>query len=307
MTRSEALRFITDFYRNPNPGKDDMFLFEEAELFLINTYHNPSDMNNLAFHYLEQRRHDLELKYLEMAAEYDYPAAVEELGFVWYYGQTGEVDYKKAYEYFSAAASLDDDVVKAWSEYKLADMYLNGYYVQKDEAKFRSMIEALYAWIVNPGKLHSIYPSPELRLPHCDVYLRLARIRAQDGKTEEALKLLSDAREILSEDIRNNPAWWGNIEVMDEIVSLQYELGYEADRLDVFDLFGLAKKECVIAFLYEDRRFLIDIVREDDGVSVKFDHKWFRTVREFFEKAEIDGERIVYIYDELYDLEVSYE
>ncbi len=264
MTRSEALRFITDFYRNPNPGKDDMFLFEEAELFLINTYHNPSDMNNLAFHYLEQRRHDLELKYLEMAAEYDYPAAVEELGFVWYYGQTGEVDYKKAYEYFSAAASLDDDVVKA-------------------------------------------YPSPELRLPHCDVYLRLARIRAQDGKTEEALKLLSDAREILSEDIRNNPAWWGNIEVMDEIVSLQYELGYEADRLDVFDLFGLAKKECVIAFLYEDRRFLIDIVREDDGVSVKFDHKWFRTVREFFEKAEIDGERIVYIYDELYDLEVSYE
>ena len=137
MTRSEALRFITDFYRNPNPGRDDMFLFEEAELFLINTYHNPSDMNNLAFHYLEQRRHDLELKYLEMAAEYDYPAAVEELGFVWYYGQTGEVDYKKAYEYYLKGSMPDNygNDGSMWCKYKLADMYRFGCYVDKDEDK----------------------------------------------------------------------------------------------------------------------------------------------------------------------------
>ena len=306
MTRSEALQFISAFYRNPNPGADDMFLFEEAQHFLIETYHNPADMHNLAFHYLEQKRHDLELKYLEMAAEYKYPPALEELGYIWYYGQTGEVDYKKAYEYFSEALSLDDDVVKAWAEHKLADMYHNGFYVEKDEVKYRHMIESLYNRIMNPGKLHSIYPLPELRLPFCDVFLRLAGIRAEEGKTEEALELLHEARIRLSEDIRNNPAWWGNIEVMDNVVSLQYELGYKATRLDIFDLFGLANEECTIAMLYGDRRFVIEVVQDEEGHSIGFDGKWYRTAREFFEKAEIDGKRIVYIYDELYGMEVSY-
>ena len=94
MTRSEANRYISDYYYNNNPSEDDKFLFVEAHRFLIDTYHDPRDMHNLAFFYLEQRRHDLEQKYLEMAAEYKYPPALEDLGYIWYYGQNGEVDYK---------------------------------------------------------------------------------------------------------------------------------------------------------------------------------------------------------------------
>ncbi len=40
---------------------------------------------------------------------------------------------------------------------------------------------------------------------------------------------------------------------------------------------------------------------------IEFDGKWFRTPREFLEKAELDGEKVVYLYDALYDMEVSYE
>lgn len=97
MNRHEALSFISAYYRNQNPGDDDKFLFEEAHGYLIKTYHDPRDMHNLACFYMEERRHDMELKYLEMSAEYDYPPALEELGYIWYYGQTGEVDYEKWY------------------------------------------------------------------------------------------------------------------------------------------------------------------------------------------------------------------
>ena len=93
MTHAEAMKYISDYYRNDNPGDDDRFLFEEAQRYLIETRHDPRDMHNLAFFYLEQRRHDLEQKYLEMAAEYKYPPALEELGYIWYYGQNGKVDY----------------------------------------------------------------------------------------------------------------------------------------------------------------------------------------------------------------------
>ena len=304
MTQSEAMQFITDFYRNPNPGEDDKFLFEEAQLFLIRNYHDPKDMHNLAFHYLEQRRHDLELKYLEMAAEYDYPQALEELGYIWYYGQTGEVDYKKAYEYFTRAAETNDDFVTPWALHKIADMYHNGYFVKKDEMRYRKMVQDLYRDMTEPSGKYYRYHF--FCMPYADIAWRYGRILAEEGRSDEALKILMSARAELSENIRDNPAWWGNIEVMDEVVSLQYELGYKPHKRDVFDLFGLAGRECVVAFLYEDRRFLIEVVKDDEGYSLKFDHKWYRTAREFFEKAKIDGQKIVYIYDELYKMEVNY-
>ena len=389
MTRSEALQFITSYYQNPNPGDDDKFLFEEAQRYLIDTYHSPIDMHNLACFYMEERRHDLELKYLEMSAEYDYPPALEELGFIWYYGQTGEVDFRKAFEYFTRAAGCGDDVVRAWSTYKLADMYLNGQCVSKDVARYRGMIENLYTWIMNPGKLTSMYPNPERHLPFADVMLRLAKIRAEDGQNRAALKLLREARRRLSEDIRDNPSWWGNIEVMERVVRLQHEVagrdekapgkngrggngndgsaqgGIENsahgkrggnDRMDIFDICYLADSPCRIAFLYNERRFIIDVVKDEDGcegvnasressgsedadasresnsgsedvdasedadggseggnisknalaTSIRFDGRWYRTAREFLEKAVIDGNKVVYLYDLLYGMEVNY-
>ena len=56
MTRFEAIRIISDYYYNDNPTDEDKFLFVEAQLFLIHTYHNPEDMYNLAWFYLEERR-----------------------------------------------------------------------------------------------------------------------------------------------------------------------------------------------------------------------------------------------------------
>ena len=304
MTHGEASRIINEYYRNPNPSADDDFMFEEAMSFLIETYHDPASMHNLAFHYLEKRRHDLELKYLEMAAEYDFPNSLEELGYIWYYGQTGEVDYKKAYEYFERASKCDNDSVVAWSRHKLADMYHNGYYVEKDEARYRQIVEELYADMTEPdGKYYRHFFGG---MPYADVAWRLGKIRAEQGRVDEALDILEKARKVLSEDIRSNPSWWGNIEVMDGIVHTQHELGYKAKRLNVFDVCWMADRVCKIAFLFNERRFMVEVEASEEGNIIKFDGKWYRTAREFLEKAEIEGKKLVRLYDVLYDMEVVY-
>ena len=83
------------------------------------------------------KRFDLALKYYEMAASYDYDEAYECLGYIWYYGRTGERDYKKAFEYFSKMMNKGHLV----ASYKVADMYKNGYYVEKNMETYKKIIE----------------------------------------------------------------------------------------------------------------------------------------------------------------------
>lgn len=55
--------------------------------------------------------------------------AQENLGYCYYYGRDGEVDYEKAFHYFALGA-FDGHLI---SLYKIGDMYRNGYYVEKNE------------------------------------------------------------------------------------------------------------------------------------------------------------------------------
>ena len=302
MTRFEAIRIISDYYYNDNPTDEDKFLFVEAQLFLIHTYHNPEDMHNLAWFYLEERRFDLEVKYLEMAAALGHESSIEELGYIWYYGQNGVVDYKKAFECFSQGAESNREITAVCCGYKLADMYHYGYYVEKDEEKYRTMIEALFA------KVSESDGSRLMSISYPDIAYRMAGILAEQGRRNEAYRILKEATRILSEAIRDNPNWWGNIELMDNIVTLMHEVDSISDalRLSVYDLFWIWTMPCKMAFLYDDRRFVIEVEAVEDGNGIKFDGKWYRNARDFFEKAQIDGKKIVYIYDELFDMEVQY-
>lgn len=65
-----------------------------------------------------------------MADQHGEPQATENLGYCYYYGRTGKVDYKKAYHYFVKGALVN----RLNSLYKIGDMYKNGCYVDKDES-----------------------------------------------------------------------------------------------------------------------------------------------------------------------------
>lgn len=90
MTILEARNIRKEYYNNTNPSEEDTFLFTEALKYLIEETKDSNYMVELGGLYYEAREFDLALKYYELAAEYNNLYAISNLGYVWYYGRTGE-------------------------------------------------------------------------------------------------------------------------------------------------------------------------------------------------------------------------
>ena len=315
MTVHEAMKICNDFDRKTNPSEEEAFLFTEAAKFLIEETKDPRAMMHLGGWYYEQKDFDLALKYYELAAEYDYEPALEGLGYIWYYGRTGMRDYEKAFYYYDKAARQGNPVCT----YKVADMYRNGYYVEKDEAKYREIIEGLYEARVTIEDMR-YYPLPE-------VYTRLARIRMDEGRLEqEAEGLLLEAKDELANRIVYNP-FFGNLSIMKwlerDLFRVWDRLELRFGEIDLFDLYEILRTPVKICFFYArflsgddllyDQKYTVEALEEDGERVIRFvteggepegDEHWYRSIDDFFAKAEIDGERIVTLYYELHDFEI---
>lgn len=290
MTLKEAKEICARLYEDDETlSDDDFFLYTEAMGFVIAETHDPGYMTDLGAAYYARKDYDLALKYYEMAAALDYEPAIQGLGYIWYYGRTGTVDYEKAFHYFS---SLKHNIV---AQYKVADMYKNGYYVKKDYEKYKNIIETLYDEVKDIDNAYA--PIPE-------IFTRLASIRKKEGKTDEAIYLYLEAKDVLALRIENNP-FFGNISIMKYLIQDLYSLkAIDKNHIDLFDLFELLKNPVHISFYYDEEEHLIESVEENGNIVIHFDNKWYRTIDDFFEKAEIDGQRIVILGWELYDFEV---
>lgn len=292
MTVKEARKIAEDFANNnKKQTEEDFFLFAEAMDFLIHEEHHPADMMYLGGVYYEMKRFDLALKYYEMAASYDYDEAYECLGYIWYYGRTGERDYKKAFEYFSKMMEKGNLV----ATYKVADMYKNGYYVEKNMATYEKIIEELYPKVLACRNVFD--PVPE-------VFTRLARIRKEQGEFEKAVELYLYAKDFLAQRIRHN-AFFGNLNIMKWLIDDLYEIiEFDEEYFDFYDLYYLLKTPHKITFDYEDKVYSIESVQEGSVCAVNFNGKWFRSREDFFQEALIGDMKLTGIYDELYGFEV---
>lgn len=291
MTTTEA-RSIVESFNEDNHTEEEEFRCIEAMRFLIEKERSPRDMLCLGGHYYEKRQFDLALKYYEMAASFDYDPAYECLGYIWYYGRTGERDYKNAFECFSRLMEKGDFV----ATYKVADMYKNGYYVEKSYDRYVEIIESLYPQVKN---LRNIYaPVPE-------VLTRLAAIRVEQGKKQDAVNLYLRAKELLAQRIKYS-SFFGNLSIMKWLIDGLYELtGFDPDFFDLFDLFYLLRTPHKVTFYYGDSLQRLESVMEDGECVINFNGKWYRTREDFFGKAEVDGVRLTSVYDELYGLKVD--
>lgn len=287
----QAKRIMEEFYRNPNPTEDEEFVYIEAMQLLIEETKNPHYMLGLGGHYYAQKKYDLALKYYEMAVEYDDVEAAICLGYIWYYGRTGQKDYKKAFECFSKGMEKGDIT----ASYKVADMYRNGYYVEKDPVKYKAIIEDLY---------ERVKDSTFLGDPVADVCSRLGRIRMEEGKNDEAAELFLQAKWFLKQQLKIN-AFFGSLNVMEWLIADLYKvIELDEEDFDYFDLYELLKKPKKIRFRYNRRNYIVESLMEDGECVVKFGDKWFRTAKEFVEKAQIGGVPLVHINRELYGFEV---
>ena len=291
MTVYEAGKICRDYYNLTNPTDEDQFLFTEALRYLVEETKEPRYMLALGGFYYEERRFDLALKYYEMAAKYDDLNAIVGLGYIWYYGRTGERNFEKAFYYYDKARQAGDPV----AAYKVADMYRNGYYVDKDLSKFREIIEDLYPKVKDLQMLGD--PVPE-------VSIRLAKIRTEEGKTEEALRLYEKARNFLEQRIRVSP-FFGNLNIMKWMIEDIYKLkAFDEEDMRLYDLYYALGTPVRVRFTFEQKRHEVEAVEEDGAVVIRFDDHWYRTVDDFFQKAELDGELRTSRYEELYGFEV---
>ena len=291
MTEKEARKIVAAFDENQNLSEEDVFMFTEAMDFLIEENHDPRDMMYLGGYYYEIKRFDLALKYYEMAATFDYDPAYECLGYIWYYGRTGERDFKKAFEYFSKLMDKGDFV----ATYKVADMYKNGYYVEKNQEKYEQMIEELYPQVKD---LKNVFdPVPE-------VFTRLAKIRTSQGREEDAVELYLYAKDFLAQRIRYN-AFFGNLNIMKWLIDDLYELiEFDEEVFDFFDLYYLLKSPHKITFIYEGKEQKLESVMEGEECNVCFNGKWFHSRDEFFKEACIGNTKLTAVYQDLYGFEV---
>lgn len=326
MTTQEAQNIRYNYYDLKNPSAADEFNYTEALGTLIEQTKHPRFMHELSWYYCCRKDFDVERKYLEMAAECGYGPAYEELGYMWYHGFHGEVDYGKSFEYFSKAAQPDcyGNHGSLWARYKLADMYRFGCHVPKDEAKYCEMIEAACEDVDADDPYE---PFPEIAL-------RLAGIRAAQGSCDEALTLLRRARDLLAERLSYDP-FWGNIEVMGRIVRFQYELASgiasadastvpssvapatatsasaasttapqaaPARPYDIYDLFQLTQQPGRFRLTCAGEELELESVLEDGEPVIHFSGKWYRSFEDFLQKATIQNQRVTAIYDEIYDI-----
>ena len=292
MTILEAKRICTDYYYKTNPSEEDTFLYTEALRFLIEEAKDANYMVELGGLYYESRQFDLALKYYELAAEYNNLYAISNLGYIWYYGRTGEKNYEKAFYYFDKARQMGDII----AAYKVADMYKNGYYVEKDYEKYKAIIEELYPKVKNARRLDA--PLPE-------IFTRLAKIRSEEGNIKEALRLYDKAKGFLAQRIQAHP-FFGDLNIMKWMTEDIYKLRpFDAAEMWLYDLFYVLKSPTKVRFNFEGDRHEVEALEEEKAIVIHFDDSWFRTVDDFFQKAELDDELLTTRYEELYDFEVE--
>ena len=297
------MRIIHYYFKNRIPDAEADFRYTEALRFIIETNNvlfAPWAILQLGGWYYERRNFDLALKYYEMAAADRDRDAYACLGYIWYYGRTGERDFEKAFKYFSLAA--DAGKYRATyagdykAAYKIADMYKNGYYVEKDEEKYKSLIEELYLKVKDLTDLHD--PVPQ-------VCMRLARIRTEEGKPEEAVRLYRNAKDFLLRRLLIYPFFWdlNNMKLLTE--ELYGLVEFDKDNFDLYDLYYLLDRPCVIRFEYKGDEYSVECVAENGGTAVFFNGRWFRTKDDFFEKAGIGQRLLTALYYDLDSFEVK--
>jgi len=293
LTIDHAIRLVQAYEDKEIPSEEDFFLFTEAMDFLIHERHDPRDMVYLGGTYYEKKDFHLAKKYYEMAAEYGDMDAHSGLGYIYYYGRTGEPDYEKAFYHFNEVWEKTSDVQAG---YKIADMYKNGYYVEKSYDKYAEMIEKLWPLVKDQRRLYASVP---------EIATRLADIRAKKGDREYAIELYLKAKDFLSQRIRINP-FFGNFTIMKLLIENLYQLiELDYDFMDFWDLYEVLKVPCRVTCCYERRKLVIGCEKEDDGFVYYADETYYRTIEDLMMKGTFQEHLISQIAEELYDFEVE--
>ena len=103
----------------------------------------------------------------KVAADAGLKQALCNCGYCFYYGRHQEVDYAEAYRYFLLGALLHND---ANCLYKLGDMYLNGYHVEKNEKYAFMLFDRALKVCRDSENGDPAFPDVQFRIGKCLLY-----------------------------------------------------------------------------------------------------------------------------------------
>ncbi len=292
MTIDEARMIVRKYYDSFDKTDVDKVAYAEALELLANRTEDSDYLVDLGALYYADKKFDLALKYYDMAAKRNNRYALSDLGYIWYYGRTGTRDYARAFDCFSRARELGDDVAR----YKIADMYKNGYGVEKDYERYCSMITGMYTEIEKSGNVDLI---PE-------IYTRMAKILSGRSEIKRVLELYERAREELSYRLQRD-SFFGNYNSMKRMIEEIYRLReVNYNDIGLFDLYHILKGPAEVTFKFDGRSYRVIASKEENGsATVRFGDDCYRSVDEFMTDAKLDGYRIASLFDELYDFKVE--
>lgn len=277
LTIEKAQQILDDYYDLTQPKYEDDIALIHALEFLIKETNDPEYMVELGAWYYGQKQFDLAEEYYLMAAKLEYNDAYECLGYIYYYGRVGHPDYEKAFHYYKLASDKGNLV----AAYKLADMYKNGYYVQKDYPRYVQIIKDLYSKI--QGATNTFDPVPE-------IYSRLAKIYVEEGNEDQAIQLLLIAKEFQSQRLIYSQ-FFGDLTIMKYIVNDLYSLiQFDPNYMDLFDLYYALQKPCKVAIEILGDDHIIEAKYEDGLFYICMDDKNYEDVDQFFQNAMIHDE-----------------
>ena len=103
MTITEARKLYEKYKKEiswDNKHENEGALIEITE-FLLKETNDPWYSSDLGSFYYSRKQFDLAQKYYEMTYDLGEHDIAVCLGYIWYYGRTGTVDYEKAFRSFS--------------------------------------------------------------------------------------------------------------------------------------------------------------------------------------------------------------
>lgn len=258
------------------PKDDYPLYFDSLEYLVENDWAQAVSWHEMYLEELEKKGLGEEI--LQVFKDTINPHALDSIGYKYLYGENCCPDYKKAYRYFYHAEKLGN----MYSRYHRALMFKNGLHVKKNYNKYVKMIESIVnEFIASGGK--------NILLCIDFAFIELAKIYKEKGDDKKGLEYAFKAKELNDARIYN----FLQISKMPEILDIIYSMiPFDESDMDIYDLLYLLKKPARARVFANGKKYKIESVDMNGYCMVKFKNKYYKNVKEFFNKASIDGKKI---------------
>ena len=235
-------------------------------------------MNYQETYFLELEKRGLKDKLMERYKGLSSPVAADMIGLSYLYGTGGVTpDYKKAYGYFYYGEKRGN----MESRYHRAIMYKYGLYVKKNYNKYVKLVESILEEVLAAGGENILFC-----IDFC--FKELAEIYKEKGDKEKCLQYAYKAKEYNDARINN----FLEVTIMPQILNIIYSIiPFDKNDMDIYDLLYLLKTPSKAKFYAKGKEYNVESMEAGGYCVVKFDGKYYKNAKEFFNKATIDGNK----------------